>query len=160
MLPDKAKSLNGTQLLETCLMKMVIYPLICMLQTWFISQNIVIVNVNLLICILREPSLFRWGKVIKCDPITGDLPHGNEYISYNMQAKAGVHISKDRHCHCKYIVIQTMSLECIIRERSLLPWAMLPDKEKSLNMTQSPVTCLMEMAIYPLKWMLQTWLLS
>ena len=34
----------------TCLMETVIHPIICMLETWFIYQNIATVIVNLLIC--------------------------------------------------------------------------------------------------------------
>ena len=36
--------------IETCLNETVIHPIICMLETWFIYQNIATVNVNLLIC--------------------------------------------------------------------------------------------------------------
>ena len=46
------------------------------------------------------------GKILKCDPITGDMPHGNDPISYNMHAKALFYISKYHHCHCEYIDIK------------------------------------------------------
>ena len=56
----------------------------------------------------------RQGKIIECDPITGDMPHGNGHISHNMHAKDLVYISKEHHCHCEYIDIQTMSIACIL----------------------------------------------
>ena len=56
------------------------------------------------------------GKIIECDPITGDMPHGNDHISLNMHAKALVYISKGCHCNCESIDMQTMFLACILRE--------------------------------------------
>ena len=66
------------------------------------------------------------GKILKCDPITSDMPLENDHISYNMHAKALVHISKDHHCHCEYIDIQNRSIPCILWDIWPFPWGMLP----------------------------------
>ena len=42
-----------TQSLVTCLMEMVIHPIICMLKTWFITQIIVCDNLTLPIDVIK-----------------------------------------------------------------------------------------------------------
>ena len=56
------------------------------------------------------------GKIVECDQMAGDMPHESSHISLNMHATALVYISKDCHCHCEYIDLQTISLECIFGE--------------------------------------------
>ena len=45
-----AKQGKNVAIMVTCLVETVIYPIIFMLETWFIHQIVVTVNVNLLIC--------------------------------------------------------------------------------------------------------------
>ena len=56
------------------------------------------------------------GKIIECDPITSNMPHGNGHTPHNMHATDLASISKDFECHCESFDMQTMTLACILRE--------------------------------------------
>ena len=48
------------------------------------------------------------GKIIKCDPIAGNMLNRNGYTSHNMHTTDLIYFSKYCHCHCEYLDMQTM----------------------------------------------------
>ena len=48
------------------------------------------------------------GKIVKCDPITSNMPYGNGCTPHNMHARDLVYISK--YCHCQYESIDVYSM--------------------------------------------------
>ena len=54
------------------------------------------------------------GKIVECDLVAEDMPHENDHMSLYMYAKALVYISKNCHCHCESIDMQTMFILWIL----------------------------------------------
>ena len=44
------------------------------------------------------------GKIVECDPIASDMPHGNGHTSHNMHATDLVFISKYCYFHYESVV--------------------------------------------------------